>query len=475
MFVTKRKNRSLSQLTAHSTDLDIFTQSLVTYLQAGQYKLLKAYRAIATAERKEVLSNKIAAAQRSSLEPESILANTVKELGLVFPQCRCLLYCLSPGDIEVQIKYEAVPDSMASLRGETWLTADNPLFITAQAQQASLIIDDISNNAYLNHNPVLKDKILRAGIKSWLMVSIRYQGTLLGMLELHQVANRDFQWQPEDISLIEAVATSAGAALTQASSYTNLLELNVQLEAVEQIQNNLIAIVGHELRTPLTTIKICLESLASEPDMAANLKQTMLDTALGDTERLEQLIQNFLTLSRLEAGKAYQNIESLTLDYALNLALRQIQSTSRIKQLPEIKLELSPELPQVLADIDGLVDVLTKLLDNACKFTPVDGKVVVQAQIAKVVENHKTERERHRELLEVIISDTGRGISSELLEIIFNRFAQSENFLRRTAGGTGLGLVICRQIIQEMGGKIWATSDGENKGSQFHFTLPIES
>ncbi|MEM7592870.1 MAG: DICT sensory domain-containing protein [Cyanobacteria bacterium P01_A01_bin.83] len=475
LFVTKRKNRSLSKLANQSIDLGVFTQSLVTYLQAGQYKLIKAYKAIATAERKEVLSNKIAAAQRSSLEPDSILTNTVKELGKAFPQCRCLLYCLNPGDTKVQIKYEAVPDSMASLVGEIWLTADNPLFITAQAQRASLIIDDVTNNAYLNHNSVLKDKISRAGIKSWLMVSIRYQGTLLGMLELHHGVSNDFRWRTEDVALIEAVATSAGAALTQASSYTNLLELNTQLEAVERIQNNLIAIVGHELRTPLTTIRICLESLASEPDMSADIKHMMLDTALSDSDRLEQLIQNFLTLSRLEAGKVYQNIELLTLDYALNLALRQIKTTSKIKQLPEIKVVLPPKPPKVLADIDGLVNVLTKLLDNACKFTPIDGKVTVQTQIVKAIENKEAEEGDNRELLEVIISDTGRGISSELLETIFNRFAQSEGFMRRTVSGTGLGLVICRQIIHEMGGQIWATSDGENKGSQFHFTLPIES
>ena len=266
--------------------------------------------------------------------------------------------------------------------------------------------------------------------------------------------------------MVEAVATSAGAALTQASAYTNLVELNSQLEAIERIQSNLIAIVGHELRTPLSTIRVCLESLANQPDMPDVFKNTMLETALSDTERLGDLIQNFLTLSKLEAGKGYRNIESVNIDYALNLALHRIQKTVPVKTMPEIKIELPPQLPSVLADVDGLVEVFTKLLDNACKFTPKDGEVLVTAQIQNILDSAKK--------LEVMIADTGRGIDQGELEIIFDRFAQSESYLRRTVSGVGLGLVICRQIVQGMGGEIWAKSEGANQGSQFYFTIPID-
>lgn len=476
LFKSSQELGAKSSLAAHSIDLGIFSQRLVTYLQAGQYKLLKAYKSIATAERKEYLINKIAAAQRGSLNPQEILKTTVRELGQLFPNCRCLLYRLDPKDTEVQIEYEYRASSMSSLVGQQWLIAKNPLFIAAQAQKSTLVIEDVSKNAYLTENPVIKDKIDRAGIHSWLMVSIRYQGQLLGMLELHYGGDRNFQWKAEDISLVEAVTVSAGAALTQASAYTNLVELNTQLEAVERIQSNLIAIVGHELRTPLSTIRICLESLATEPDMPVEFKNTMLDTALGDTERLGQLIQNFLTLSRLEAGKAYRNIrniESLTIDYALNLALRNIQKNFQVNIIPKIRVELPHNLPSIMADIDGLVEVFTKLLDNACKFTPSYGEIVITARIKDLKYTMVTSETC--QMLEITISDTGRGIEASELEIIFDRFSQSESYLRRTVSGVGLGLVICRKIIQGMGGEIWAYSEGKNKGSQFHFTLPIES
>ena len=473
LFNLTQEFASKPRLTSQSVDLGIFTQRLVTYLQAGQYKLLKAYKKIAQAERKEALINKIAAAQRSSLNPQEILRTTVRELGQIFPNCRCLLYRLTPNDRETEIEYESVPSFMPSLIGQRWSIADNPLFIAAQAQKSILAIEDVRNNSYLNGNPTIQEQIARAGIYSWLMVSLRYQGKLLGMLELHYGGGGNFPWKSEELSLVEAVATSAGAALTQASAYTNLLELNSQLESIERIQSNLIAIIGHEFRTPLSTIRICLESLAAEPELPLAIKNTMLETALNDTERLGQLIENFLTLSQLETGQAYRNIESITIDYALNLARRHIQTTSSIKNLPEIRVELPEQLPSVWADVDGLVEVFTKLLDNACKFTPAEGKIIVTAQIQET--SGAAVPQGCRPMLEIVIADTGRGIDLSLLEAIFDQFAQSESYLRRTVSGAGLGLGICRQIIQGMGGEIWAHSKGENQGSQFHFTLPIDS
>ena len=472
LFILQRNRRNNKLPSVTSVDLDIFTQRLVTYLQAGQYKLVKAYKAIAAAQKKESSIGKIAAAQRSSLDPEAILSTTVREIGQLFPNCRCILYRLDPEAEEVPIEYEFVPESMTSLIGEKWSVVNSPLFIVAQAQESTLVFERVAENPYLKGNPVLKEQIIRGGIHSWLIVSIRYQGKLMGMLELHYGIKDDFKWKPEDCAMLQAVATTAGAALTQAIAYNNLLELNTQLEAVERIQNNLIAIVGHELRTPLSTILVCLESLASEPDMPTEFKDTMLETALADTERLRQLIQNFLTLSKLEAGKAYRNLETLTIDYALGLALARINNTIDIV-IPQIKVELPPNLPPVFADVDGLAEVFNKLLDNACKFTPDDGEVVITAKIFDSDESQ--EQTFDLPMLEIIVIDTGRGIEPELLETIFDRFAQSESYLRRTVSGVGLGLVICRQIIEGLGGQIWAKSEGKNKGSQFHFTLPLES
>jgi signal transduction histidine kinase len=115
----------------------------------------------------------------------------------------------------------------------------------------------------------------------------------------------------------------------------------------------------------------------------------------------------------------------------------------------------------VQTDGEWLVEVLSKLLDNACKFTEPKGSVVIQAH------------QNGGQMLEVTIADTGRGIESNRLETVFDRFYQEEGALRRTTGGIGLGLAICRQIVTGLGGRIWAESAGKDRGSQFHFTVPI--
>lgn len=451
-------------------DTEIFAQRLVTYLQTSQYKQLKSYRAIAAKERKERLINNISNAIRASLNPQQVLTIAVEELGQTFEDCRCLLYPISNLTLQIEIEYEFVSPKFPSLQGKIWSIIDNPLFLAAQAQDRAFTVDDVSNNSYLQENTVLKAKIERAGIKSWLLVPIRYQTNLIGMLELHYCGSASFQWQEEDISLVEAIATQVGVALTQSQAYADLAVVNRQLEALERTQSNLIAIVGHELRTPLSTIRVCLETLVSEPDLEIQYRQAMLDIALGDAERLRHLVQDFLTLSKLENKQAYRPIESIAFPEALSLALSSLKTSWRQTNLPQVVLDFPADLPLVRVDGDGLVEVLTKLLENACKFTQPQGEIRISTKIDSTETTN-----RLKPMLKVSISDTGRGIEPTQLKKIFERFYQEEDSLRRSVGGTGLGLAICRQIIQNMGGQIWAYSEGKDRGSQFYFTIPIDS
>merc|ERR1739838_606557 len=203
--------------------------------------------------------------------------------------------------------------------------------------------------------------------------------------------------------------------------------------------------------------------LSQEPDMPDELRQVMLETALADADRMRNLVQDFLTLSHLESGKVQWNIECLPLLECVDLALSSVHAHKLGRELPNITNQVSAELPLVLADGEWLVEVLSKLLDNACKFTQAEGRVIIIAT------------SNSENMLEVTISDTGRGIEPNRLEAVFDRFYQEEGALRRSVGGTGLGLAICRQIISCLGGEIWAKSMGKDQGSQFHFTIPIVS
>jgi DICT domain-containing protein/signal transduction histidine kinase len=431
-------------------DARLFTDRLVTYLQSSQYKQVKAYKTIATQERKERLLNSITTTIRNSVKLDEIFSTTVQELGQVFRSYRCLLYDYNSYQ---PIQYESVIPTLDSLVGSTWALAEHPLFQSALTQRKTIAIADVHQDLGLQTVPDLKTQLQRWQIAACLLVPICYQQQILGILELHHPTAQ--VWQPSDISLIESIATQVGVALIQAQAYDSLEALNQQLVNLERTQSNLIAIVGHELRTPLSTIQVCLESLFSDPETPLEIQQIMLETALGDSERLRRLIQDFLTLSRLESGVASWQFEPISVPECLELALSSLND-----RLPHIKVNLPPDLPLVQADGEGLIEVFIKLIDNACKFTPPDGVISIAGSLTA-------------NLLEISIADTGRGIEPSQLEAIFERFYQSEGYLQRTVGGTGLGLAICRRIIHKWGGTIWAESLGQMRGSTFRFTLPL--
>ncbi|MGB7413320.1 MAG: DICT sensory domain-containing protein [Thermosynechococcaceae cyanobacterium] len=445
-----------------SIQSNIFGQRLVTYLQASQYKLLKAYKALEAKERKERFANAMVATIRQSLDPANVVAAVVQELGQVFEDCRCLLYRCQITDETVEIEYEFVPAPMPSLKGEPWPLTENPIISVALSQERAIAISDISQAPSLKHNLALQSQVQRCQITAWLMAPIYYQGKVLGMLELHYGGPAPYEWQKNDVALVEAIATQTGVALTQAQTFADTETLNSKLQALEQTRSHLIAVVGHELRTPLSTIQVCLESLDQEPEMPGEYRQALLEPALADSERMRTLVQDFLILSRLEGEQLYDQTDWVQLQDSVDLALNAIQFSRSHRILPTVDVELRPDLPLIQVDSEGLGEVLRRLIDNACRFTEADGRVLIEAR-------------PQNGSLEVIISDTGRGIEAGNLQTIFDPFHQEENFLRRSVGGVGLGLPICRRIVQRLGGQIWAESEGLGQGSAFHFTIPAAS
>ncbi len=465
-------NKKASEVVEKNNFSNPFAQRLVTYLQASQYKLIKTYRSIAAQEKKQRLINIISSAMRRSLDPDEIIKVAVQELGEALLASRCLIYQCRPADTIATITHEYLGLSVKSLLNQVWPLKDNYLFQKVVQTQGRVYIEDTSLlPKYLvpetsvtpksKQRNCLENLISQWEISSWLMIPLLYQGRLLGMVELHNCGSSPHKWSEEQIDLVEAIATQLSITLIQAETYTHLEELNQQLEALDRTRSNLIAITGHELRTPLSTIQVCLESLSQEPDMPEELRQVMLETALADADRMRHLVQDFLTLSHLESGRVQWNIEYLPLLECVDLALSSIRAHKLEQELPNITTQVSAELPLVLADGEWLVEVLSKLLDNACKFTQAEGRVIIRAT------------SNSENMLKVTISDTGRGIEPNQLETVFDRFYQEEGALRRSVGGTGLGLAICRQIISRLGGKIWAESAGKDRGSEFHFTIPI--
>ncbi len=451
-------------------ETDPFAQRLITYLQAGQYKQLKAYRAIALQEQRARLVNSITLAIRQSLNPAEIFAIATQELGSVLGVGRCIIYRADPDAADVTLAHEYRQPHLNSLAGTPWPLINNPLYEWVKSHHAVLAINDVEDESTFEIDlSTTLPRLQRWQIRGCLLVPLVHKNRLLGMIELHLNGGGSRHWDNDEIKLAEAIAGQLSVALIQAEAYANLEDLNQQLADLERTRSNLIAITGHELRTPLSTIRVCLESLMTEPDMPDEMRQVMLDTALTDAERMRKLVQDFLTLSRLESRRVEWNLESLDLQECVDLALSSLRWQNSANAAPSIRIEtdLSEDLPLVRADGEWVVEVLSKLLDNACKFTEANGQVTITAVVVNPAARHKK--------VEITVGDTGRGIEADRLKTVFERFYQEEGALRRSVGGTGLGLAICQQIIEGLGGDIWATSEGKNQGTQIHFTLPAVS
>ncbi len=448
----------------------LFITRLVTYLQATQYKQVKAYRRIVVEERRVRLINQITTMVQQSLQPADILAVVVQEIAQLFGHCRCLIYTLPraaviSSPVGKSIEYKVTPKS--SLLGKNWRLANHPQFQDLLNQGNIISIADTGQDLGIQAHPDLQEQLAQAQIQACLLVPIADQQNCLAVLELHQ--DQPHLWSVADRELLATIATQVGIALLQAEAFVNLQQLNQQLVAVKQTQNNLIAIVGHELRTPLSTIQVCLESLDSEPDMPPEFQQSMVEIALSDSARLRRLIQDFLLLSRLESNLATWQLEPVDLADAIALAVSHLQAVAQPRDLPNIMVNLPAALPLVLIDNEALFQLLSRVLDNACKFTPPEGTVTVTIEEVEIA----PAPEVFQPMLAVQIADTGRGIEATQLETIFDRFHQEEGFMQRAVGGVGLGLSICQQLVKQLGGQIWATSAGKDQGSQFYFTVPV--
>jgi PAS domain S-box-containing protein len=230
--------------------------------------------------------------------------------------------------------------------------------------------------------------------------------------------------------------------------------------AIEQMKNEFISIVSHELRTPLTSIRGSLGLLASGllrkfPDKA----DKMLKIAVENTDRLVRLINDILDIKRLESGKVTVEQE----DVDLGKLMKGASDTMRAMAGENgVKLEVDPLNESVYADSDRILQVLTNLLSNAIKFSKKGKSVFLEAKLQ--------DKEKEGWVL-VSVKDSGRGIPEDKIAKIFERFGQVDASDSREKGGTGLGLPICKTIIEQHGGELWVESK-LGKGSTFFFTLP---
>jgi signal transduction histidine kinase len=235
-----------------------------------------------------------------------------------------------------------------------------------------------------------------------------------------------------------------------------LEQQNLAIQEANRLKTEFVSMVSHELRTPLTSIQGYAELLLEDEQIAEEQRES-LTLVKKNSDRLLGLINDLLDLSRIEAGRVDLQRTSLDLARLISEVARSLRPLIEAKR-QQLKLDLGDALPAVWADANRVTQILTNLISNAHKYTLVDGSITVAAR-------------PDDGFVRVDVSDTGIGLSPEDQAQLFTKFFRAHDRLPQAIGGTGLGLVITRLLVELHGGRITVRS-APGQGSTFSFFLP---
>lgn len=250
-----------------------------------------------------------------------------------------------------------------------------------------------------------------------------------------------------------------------------LAQANDQLRKLDNAKSEFISIASHQLRTPLTAIKgfvsLLLEGSYGKLDPT---QEDVLNKVYTSNDRLVNLVEDLLNISRIESGR----MEFKFAPWQVADICQEVIDTFVLKAKDhnlylEYKKPQTP-LPEILIDGGKVREVISNMVDNAVKYTPKGGVTLKVEKVFGDVQKVAGEVGAIR----VTVSDTGIGIPQEELPYLFSKFSRGKDTSRLNTGGTGLGLYVGQQMIEQNGGRIWAESDGANLGSRFIIELPVQ-
>ncbi|MBP2651318.1 MAG: yycG 6 [Firmicutes bacterium] len=277
---------------------------------------------------------------------------------------------------------------------------------------------------------------------------------LLGVITVGRLDGDKFN--SEEQQFLTTLADQAAVALDNAITHLDTRQTLLQIQELDHLKSELINTVSHELRTPLASILGFAELLLKKTNSPARATK-YLETIYNEAVRLTGLINNFLDLQRMEAGRLEFTKSTVDLGRLINKNVELYQAQSSQHNLIE---DIEDGLPLVRVDAERIDQVLGNLLSNAIKYSPSGGNVVVRAFCSS------------SDMVEVEVEDYGLGIPEDAQDNLFQPFFRVDNSDRRQIGGTGLGLAISRKIIRAHGGELKVRSV-HGQGSIFTISLPI--
>jgi signal transduction histidine kinase/DNA-binding response OmpR family regulator len=297
----------------------------------------------------------------------------------------------------------------------------------------------------------------KEGVESFIIVPVRASGDLVGTLQLASRTPRKFK--SEEVNLLQTIGNQLGVAVQKARLYEETSRQALELEKANKTQADFAAMIAHDLRSPLMNIMGVVEVMTDGMFGSVTQEQKKwLARIETNSQNLVDLVSDFLDVSKLESGYVDINRERVDLTGLIQKNIDSYRVLALDKKI-SIKGTLDPSLPFVHADPRRLDQVLSNLISNAIKFTRDRGEVEVGAALADAA------------LVKVWVRDDGVGIAADEMGRLFEKYRQGGNVKHSTYKGTGLGLVICKMIVEAHGGRIWAKST-EGSGATFFFSLP---
>jgi signal transduction histidine kinase len=358
------------------------------------------------------------------------------------------LFGIEPG--ELALRTSLGPDEVLEYMSPTELDPTEGVWARVASEDVAVLVPRPIANARLRAH------FAERGMRDAMVAPLHGEGTVIGTMTVGDRLGEVTTFNDEDLKLFETLANHASVSVQNARLVEQLEESLAHLTEMNRLKDDFVAAVSHELRTPLTSIQGYVKTLLRPnvvwpPDQQRDFMQTIDRQA----DRLRNLIEDLLTVSRIEADRDAPDLTSLSIP----VMSQEIADDRGFTQSHLLAIEFDDDFPEVLTDESMVHQVIANLIDNAVKYTPEGSTITIRGRVegTSVV---------------ISVSDKGEGIPQDLHDKIFERFYQIDQSSTRQVGGTGLGLYICRKLAGAVGGDLWLESSGP-EGSVFSFRIPL--
>ncbi|MFA4833690.1 MAG: ATP-binding protein [Patescibacteria group bacterium] len=340
----------------------------------------------------------------------------------------------------------------------------------------AIVVEEIKRSYYNQETKATVD--LLESLKVDILVPLNVKDKTIGLIALGPKESGDM-YNDEDLKVLKVASAQAAIAIENALLYEETLNFTVklkkevakathdlklaneELKKLDEAKSDFISIASHQLRTPLTVIKGYISMmLEGSFGQLTPPERDSLEKVYDSGERLIQLVENLLNISRIESGRLQFDYELMNLEVIVDSVIEELAGPVKKKGLRLDYKKPSEPLPKIKIDEEKIRQVVMNLIDNSVKYTKKGGITVSLKRAGKNIQ--------------FCVSDSGMGIGKDDLPNLFKKFSRGQGTSTIHTEGTGLGLYVAREMVEAHKGKIWAESKGRGRGSKFCFEIPIK-